>query len=216
MNNFTFLTTYVLRTAALPVSVYTILLENYSTKELFKIVEHSFVKNAIRLASPELLQEYEKYIANPITYSPEKATDLEFSLLKYVARMCARATPFGMFAGCSTGTIADETNIILSEETTTHTQFDMQFWIAVLQKLSQNKRVQKQLLYSPNTSLYAVSDFYRYVEYKFVNKKREHSLSSVRKNPFLQIILRNANEGFKIEDLVLSIIDSESEREEAT
>jgi hypothetical protein len=93
MSNFTFLTTYVLRTAALPVSVYTILLENYSTKELFKIVKHSFVKNAIRLASPEVLQENEKHIANPITYSPEKATDLEFSLSKYIARMCARATP---------------------------------------------------------------------------------------------------------------------------
>lgn len=59
MNNFSFLDTYVLRTAALPISFYTCLLENYSSKLLFETIENSFVKNAINLASPELILELE-------------------------------------------------------------------------------------------------------------------------------------------------------------
>lgn len=215
MNNFSFLDTYVLRTATLPISFYTCLLENYTTQSLFETIENSFVKNAINLASPELILEYEKYRGNPNMYSKEKALNLQLSLLKYIARMASRATPFGLFAGCSTGSIAEETNIILSKEFYTHTQFDMQFWDAFTQKITQNKIIQKQLLYFPNTSLYSIGDFYRYIEYKFVLKKREHSISSIRKNPFLEIILEKSKHGLKMEDLVSLIIDLESEREEA-
>lgn len=215
MSTFTFLDTYVLRTAALPVSFYTNLLQNYSTNALFKAVEHSFVKNAIRLASPELLQEYEKYNSNPLSYSVKKAITLELSLLKYISRMCSRDTPFGLFAGCSTGTLSDETDIVLNDSYTAHTQFDMQFWITLVQKWSQNKHVQKQLTYFPNTSLYVIGDFYRYVEFRYENKKRVHSISSFRKNPFLELILRNAYNGSKIKDLAHAIIETESEREEA-
>jgi hypothetical protein len=215
MNNFTFLDTYVLRTAALPVNFYTNLLDNYTFKELSKTIESSFVKNAIRLASPELMQEFDKYTLNPSAYSNEKIVNLEISLLKYIARISSRATPFGLFAGCTTGKISNETNVLLKEDSTTHTQFDMQFWIALLQKLGQNKSLRKQLLYFPNSSLYMIGDFYRYVEYRYVNKKREHNISSVRKNTFLEIIIENSKRGSKIEDLANSIIDSESEREEA-
>lgn len=157
MSGFGFFDSYVLRTPTLPVNFYTQLLDNYSTTALFKTVEKSFVQDAIRLASPELLEEYEKYKSNPVFFDVEKAVNLEFSFLKYIARMCTRATPFGMFAGCTVGKISEKTNIILSDEYTIHTQFDMQFWITTIQKLSQNKHVQNQLLYYPNTSLYAVS-----------------------------------------------------------
>lgn len=215
LKTISFLDTYVLRTAALPISFYTTLLENYTTQSLFKTVEKSFVKNAIRLASPELILEYEKHKANPNDYSNGKTRNLELSILKYIARMSSRATPFGLFAGCSTGSITTETKIQLKEEFTTHTQFDMQFWISLLQNIAKDISVRKQLIYYPNTSLYTVGNFYRYIEYKFVHKKREHSISSVRKNPFLEIIIDKSKQGLKIEDLVSLIIDSESEREEA-
>ncbi|WP_338375689.1 lantibiotic dehydratase family protein [uncultured Flavobacterium sp.] len=215
MNNISYFNTYVLRTSTLPISFYTSLLEDYSSQKLCKTVEKSIVKNAIKLASPELIQELEKHNQNPSIYSKEKATNLELSLLKYIARMSSRATPFGLFAGCTTGNIADETNILLSNELYTHTQFDMQFWIALVQKLSQNKSLQKQLLYFPNTSLYSIGDFYRYVEYKYVDNKREHSISSVRKNLFLEIIIDKSKLGLNLEDLANLIIDSESEKEEA-
>ncbi len=215
MNNFSFLTTYVLRTATLPVSIYTKLVNHYSTQNLFDAVESFFIKNAIFLASPELIREYEKYKLNPEAYPKEKAINLELSLLKYIARMSCRATPFGLFAGCSTGYLTNETKIILQDQFKTHTQFDMQFWIELLQKLSQNKNIQKELIFFPNTSLYTIGDFYRYVEYKYVNNKREHSIASIRKNSYLEIILEKATSRAKIECLANLIIDSEGDRTEA-
>lgn len=215
MTNFLPFKTYILRTPVLPISFYTTLLENYSTQKLFETVEIEVIKNAIRLASPELIQEVDKFRENPSTYDNEKAVALELSLLKYVARMVSRATPFGLFAGCTTGNIGDKTKVHLKETNTIYTQFDMQFWVALLHKLSQNKDFQKHLLYVPNTSLYSVGSFYRYVEYKFVNSKREHSIASVRKNTFLELILEKSKEGAKIEELAHLIIDSESEKEEA-
>lgn len=216
MHNFSTFNTYILRTTTFPISFYTSLLENYSSKLLFETIENSFVKNAIRLASPELIIGYEKYIQNPLLYDKEKASSLELSLLKYIARMSSRATPFGLFAGCSTGCLKNETHIVLSKKIKTHTQFDMQFWIALLQKITHNKIFQKKLLFFPNSSLYDIGDFYRYVEYKFVAKKREHSISSIKKNPFLEIIIKTSKDGKTIDELANTIIESDSERAEAT
>ncbi|WP_438965907.1 lantibiotic dehydratase family protein [Flavobacterium sp.] len=216
MQNFSTFNTYILRTATFPVSFYTNLLKKYSTSLLFETVEMASVKNAIKLASPELIQEVEKHNQNPNIYSKEKASNLELSLLKYIARMSSRATPFGLFAACSTGNIAEKTNVILQEKQNAHTQFDMQFWMALLQKFSKNEGLQKQLLYKPNTTLYSVGDYYRYVEYYYLDQRRTYCISSFRKNYFLEIIVDKAKKGLKIEELSNLIIDSESEREEAS
>lgn len=172
-SNISFFDTYVLRTPKFPVSFYISLLNDYSANTLFETLENPILKNALRLASPELINELEKYCENPIGYSKEKASNLELSVLKYIARMSARATPFGLFAGCTTGILSDRTEIQLKDDFTAHTQFDMQFWIALVQSISQDKKVREQLIYTPNTSFYSVGDFYRYIEYKIINKKNQ-------------------------------------------
>jgi hypothetical protein len=57
--------------------------------------------------------------------------------------MSSRCTPFGLFAGCTVGITADETNIILGspENFKRFTQFDMQFWVALLQELADRKKL---------------------------------------------------------------------------
>ncbi|WP_242499181.1 AraC family transcriptional regulator [Flavobacterium sp. 140616W15] len=56
------------------------------------------VSEAICIASPELHQEMLKIINND---SLEVSKSLILSLAKYVIRMGARCTPFGLFSGCS-------------------------------------------------------------------------------------------------------------------
>ena len=217
MNNVSAFTTFVLRTPLLPVNFYTSLLDNYCRESLFETVKNAYVKNAIALASPELLQELEKFNVAPHSFSEEKAKNLEVALLKYIARISSRATPFGLFAGCTTGTFEKETNIQLQtkESFHTHTQFDMQFWTHWLQELGKDSNVREKLVYFPNTSLYTLGDFYRYVEYTFVKKRREHTIAAIRKNPFVTSIYEQAQQGKTIQELVNSIISEESEREEA-
>lgn len=217
MNNFSAFTTFVLRTPLLPVNFYTSLLDNYSSEAIFKTLDNPYVKNAIALASPELYSELEKYRVNPLSFSKDKRSSLELSLLKYIARISSRATPFGLFAGCTTGTFGTETNIELQskEKYTSHTQFDMQFWTTLLQELGKDETVRATLEYYPNSSMYKIGEFYRYVEYKFVTKRREHTIAAIRKNNFIDAIYKAVKSGKKCIELVHLIIDDASETEEA-
>lgn len=210
--------TFVLRTPLLPVNFYTKLLVNYTSDKLLQVLDNNFIKEAITIASPELISELNKLLDNPSKINSNKKINLELALLKYIARLSSRATPFGLFAGCSTGVLSQETSIQI-DEVKSHqvfTQFDMHYWINLLQNMAKKPHIQKHLNYYPNTSLYKIADFYRYVEYQYVNKKREHTLSSFRVNAFIDILLQAAKKGLKITELVSLIADNDSEIEEAT
>ena len=209
--------TYVLRTPLYPINFYTNLLNNYTSEKLFKVLENELVKHAIKIASPELIGELEKLLSNPTNVSSDKKNNLELALLKYIARLSSRATPFGTFAGCSTGILASETSIQIDsiEKHEIFTQFDMHYWISLLQDISNKPEVQTHLIYHPNSSLYKVGDFYRYIEYQYVNKKREHTLSSFRVNPVIDVLLKYSKKGLNLNDLIHLIADDESEMDEA-
>ncbi|MFE3872276.1 lantibiotic dehydratase family protein [Flavobacterium sp. ZS1P70] len=219
MNNYRVqpFSSHVLRTPLFPLPFYFDLLENYSQETLLKLFESPFVREAIRMASPELLIALDKWKENPSGLSNKKRNGLEFSLLKYIARMSARCTPFGLFAGCAIGKIASKTNIVLKspEDCTRFTQFDMQFWVALLQDFSKRKEVRPHLKFYPNNSIYALGDFFRYVEYNYVKTKREHSISALRKSTLLKDLLFQAKSGMTVDEMVSLLADDDSETAEA-
>ncbi len=65
-------------------------------------IARPIVREAIRVASRPLDAEVERWLADPARALDER---LAASLYGYVARMCGRATPFGLFAGTTAGTI---------------------------------------------------------------------------------------------------------------
>jgi hypothetical protein len=208
---------YVLRAPVFPISTYLNLLENYSTEALMKGFENPILREGIRIASPELLYSLDKWKENPSGLSNKKRNNIELALLKYGARMSSRCTPFGLFAGCTVGNIATETNIILEypENFKRFTQFDMQFWVALLQELATRKEVRQHLKFYLNNSVYALGDFYRYVEYKYVKTRREHSISALRKSILLDHLVTQLKSGLTIDQMVSIIADDDSETEEA-
>jgi lantibiotic biosynthesis protein len=208
---------FVLRTPLLPITFYNNLLENYTPETVLQLVENPLIREGIRLASPELLATLDQYQLNPLSFSGKKKERLVFSMLKYVARMCSRCTPFGLFAGCTVGETDFETNIQLDipENFLRHTQFDMQFWVALLQEFANRKTVRSYLIYYPNNSVYASGDFYRFVEYHYVKTNREHSISALRKTALLDVLLLHAQSGITVNEMVHLLADDASEQEEA-
>ncbi|KRB59940.1 lantibiotic dehydratase family protein [Flavobacterium sp. Root186] len=208
---------FVLRTPLYPLSFYLDLVESYSLEKAIEIYQIPLVKEALNLASPELVTELNKWSKKDPSISKEKSEKLEITLLKYLARMSSRCTPFGLFAGCSVGAIAGETKITLeeSDKFKRNTQFDMRFWITLLQAIGNKKEVTSQLKYYPNTSIYKIGDFYRYVEYKYINERTEHTIAAFRKSKVLKIILSRAKSGMNIEEMVSILADDESEKNEA-
>ncbi|KIA98050.1 hypothetical protein OA93_11395 [Flavobacterium sp. KMS] len=208
---------YVLRTPLFPISFYLNVIENYSQEGLLEAFENRLVREAIYIASPELVLALDKWKNDSSDYSNKKENGLEITLLKYIARMSARCTPFGLFAGCTTGKIDSETNCILKSPASFNrfTQFDRQFWLGMLQEFGKRKEIRNHLKYYPNTSVYTLGDFYRYVEYKYVNTKREHSISALRKSELLDTVLLHAKSGIRVDEMVLHLIDDSSEKEDA-
>lgn len=218
-NPYAFFNQYCLRVPLLPLDFYCNLTKNKSiTFDEFKSIwEDVIIKEAIFLASPELFEAIENWLDGKIT-DAKKIQKLQNSLLKYLSRMSSRCTPFGLFAGCSIGAFSDSTNIELKtlNNFKRQTRFDMNFLVAFSQKLSKELYIRKQLLWYPNNSLYKIGNQYRYVEYTYDERNmREHSIEAVSYTPYLEIIIENAREGKKIEDLAALLVDDEITIEDA-
>src|SRR6185295_3913388 len=69
-------------------------------KRLAQLVARPEVREAIFVASPGLEASIDAWLAEPTSEAGEKT---ERSLVRYVSRMAARPTPFGLFAGNTVG-----------------------------------------------------------------------------------------------------------------
>ncbi|MFV8269087.1 hypothetical protein ACNQGP_04010 [Flavobacterium sp. GT2N3] len=63
---------YVLRTPLFPLSFYWDILEKYSEEAILSQFENPYVREAIRMASPELLTALDKWKADPSSLSNKK------------------------------------------------------------------------------------------------------------------------------------------------
>jgi hypothetical protein len=208
---------YVLRTPSFPISNYKDLVSNYSFDKLLQFYNNNFIKEALTIASPDLMEAIERYKKDPSLFSTEKLEALEITLLKYLARITSRCTPFGLFAGCSVGKIDNQTNIVISakEKHKRSTKFDMSFWSEFIQKINKREDVIPYLVYSPNNSLYVIADFYRYIEYEMVDNNREYKINSIRKSSYLDKLLLKAQKGLTITELIDVLTQDHSEKDEA-
>jgi len=175
-------------------------------------------KEALFLASPDLLEEFTKWCEKGIK-NTEDESGLISSLLKYAYRMNVRCTPFGLFAGCAVVNFGesnhDDNIVICSNNIVRKTRLDMNFSCALSEKLSKLPLIQKHLKFYPNNSLYSLQDKIRYVDYSYINGRRIHQISAVTNSLYLNRILNLAKDGMNLEKLSYSIIDDEINRQDA-
>ena len=206
---------FVLRTPLLPLDFYLKLTENdiLTDKEIKEAFRSPIIREAIFLASPSLYKEIIKW-----TETDEENEKLKYALLKYLTRMASRCTPFGLFAGCCIGGFGEKTSIRLKGpfENGRHTRFDMNFLVALSQDLARDAIVKKNLLFYPNTSIYRVGNEYRYIEYKYVNGKRQHQIVEVGHSEYVQLIFEKAKNGARLSELTMELVTDEISLAEST
>jgi len=191
--------------------------QNQNLEVLFvQLFSSTIFKEAIFLASPNLFSIYEKWIKGKVQ-DKKKIQKLHLSLLKYYLRMSSRCTPFGLFAGCSTGTIADDTKIILpdSDDYERHTRMDMGFLNLLTSFIISDPVIKRRLNFFPNNSIYKNHDKVRFVEYEYTNRKRNHNLICVDNNEYLQGLMALSREGALIGELVEFLKTAEIDAAEA-
>lgn len=197
---------YVVRTPLLPVNIVTQLhhITNASLSPVIKaIFRDEFLQEAIYIASPELYQELQKWLT-----TGNENQKLAAALYRYLLRMSSRCTPYGLFAGCATGSLSDHTGIRLDDKQLhkKHCRLDMNYVAELTTAITAIPAIREQLLYYPNNSLYATGAQYRYAAYSVKNKIRNYYLTAVNYSSYLEKMLATAARGATLTDIRNSIV----------
>jgi lantibiotic biosynthesis protein len=174
------------------------------------------VLEAVFLASPSLYEGLNAWRKDP---DGKKGQRAERALVRYFYRMAARATPFGLFSGCSVGRIENGTEartrlaVVPRPAYERHTRLDMDYLFALCEDLGKDPALREELTYRPNTSLYRAAGRLRYAEARLDRKVRSHHLVAVDTNEFLEEALRRASGGARIRDLVETLVAADPDGE---
>lgn len=194
----------IIRTPQLPFIEF----ENFFLIE--ELINKKEIQESIFLASPVLYNELLRLLKGGIE-EPKELKRIKVSFMRYLLRMSARATPFGLFSGCSVVEIGSETKIFLQQQSKykKHIRLDMDYLCALVDNLTKIPEINERIKYFPNSSIYRSGMQYRYVEYFFYNKRRVHQIAGVDYTVYLAKILEKAKNGAEKEELILTIADKE-------
>lgn len=200
--------TFVVRTPLLSFDFLENLLSNDSLQsdKLKNIVSQPIINEALFIAAPEFHEQLQKWLNGNVLETKEEERILQ-TLYKYLSRMSSRSTPFGLFAGCTTGKIGDKTGVILSKssEHERHTRLDMFYLCNLASALSKHPIIKNKLRYYPNTTIYESGEQLRYIEYRYIKDKRTHHLVQIRNSPYVDLVIQKAKNGESIKYLLNSL-----------
>lgn len=190
-------------------------------ERLHELLERPEIREALWVASPSLFDEgLPGWRDKPDGKAGQRA---ERALVRYVVRMTTRPTPFGLFSGCSVGTLGDGSDgaarVHLRPRDTyrRHTRFDMDYLFALAEELAGDEALRRELLYLPNSSLYRAAGRWRYAEARLDDKLRTYHLVAVESSPYLDATLERAGSGAWLAELAQALVadDPEVTAEEA-
>lgn len=184
--------------------------------KLKEAIQRPDIREAIFVASPDMEETIEPWLSGAL--QGEKAERVERSLIRYIVRMASRATPFGLFSGCSTGTWANDSHLEVESATQglRHTRLDMDYLCELVEALEKDPKVRNTLKYTPNSSIYPAAGRLRYAEVRFSGERgRDYHLVALDPTPYLESTLQRAEAGATIDELAKPLTCPEITLEEA-
>ncbi|HEY0110785.1 MAG TPA: lantibiotic dehydratase family protein, partial [Fibrella sp.] len=209
---------FVLRRPAYSVSKLVQFHDRLSTHSLDDTLRHYYqdplAQEALLAASPALYERFHRWLAGESMPEQKK---LLTTLHKYVVRMCSRSTPYGLFAGCSSGTFAEKSHLRAGTSATlrTYTRVDIDCLQAICTWLTSQPLIRAQLRLYPNSSLYPVGSSLRYVEQQRDTSKRHYFISAVETDTYLDQLLSAAQQGATIRELTDLLTDVPTDEAQA-
>ncbi|MEC5142397.1 lantibiotic dehydratase [Chitinophaga sp. 212800010-3] len=181
---------------------------------LRKLFSNPLLQEAVFLASPALYQEMLKWLEQP-----DDRLKLPLSLYRYLLRMSARSTPYGLFAGCTIGATGQSHTSLMppaNDSLRKTARLDMEYLTGLIDGLLQHKDIYNTTLFYPNNSLYSAGGSWRYFEYQLQDGKRRYYLSAVAGNEYLSAVLAAARNGADIILLSTTLVEMGIPADEAT
>ncbi len=186
-------------------------------EHLLAVIQRPEVTEALFLASPDLQERIAAWRIDP---GSETGMRIGRSLARYFIRMCARPTPFGLFAGCTFGTVGSRTRLRLEsrERYRRHTRLDMDYLARLVAALDGDPAVRARLRYRANRSVYEASGRIRYVESRVEQRGRSHHLVAIDPSPYIRAAIDAASTWTAYERIVDAVValDPELDRADVT
>src|SRR4051812_14556409 len=180
---------------------------------LAELVARPEVREAIFVASPVLEASIDAWLASPTSEAGGKA---ERSLVRYLSRMAARPTPFGLFAGNTVGSLGETTRLELAGREThrRYTRLDGDYLSDLTDALGADPQLRPRLTYRPNPSLCQVAGRLRYAMRREGHNDtagRTYSLVSLEPSDYLVATLGRARHGTRPAELAVALCDADAE-----
>jgi thiopeptide-type bacteriocin biosynthesis protein len=206
-------------------------------RRLRELIARPEIEEALFVASPSLVDGLEIWRTQP---DSKKGLRAERALVRYIYRMAARATPFGLFSGCSVAPLAPpvaagtagpepagsaaaagaqpaavrtELAVAPRERYQRHTRLDMDYLFALCEDLGRDAALRAELRFYPNSSLYRAGGRLRYAEARLDDKVRSHHLVAVEATSYLEETLARAQSGALAHDLAAALAAADPEAE---
>ena len=183
-------------------------------RRLEDIVTTPEFRDALFVASPSLAAAVDPWRKDP---DSDKGRATERSLVSYLMRAAARPTPFGLFAGCTTGTIGARTRLRFDglSRYRRHTRLDMDYLWNLAEAVERDPDLRRELEYRPNSSLYQVGDRLLFAEARQGQTGRSYRLVAVGITPYLMQTLARARDGAGLGTLAAALVDHDITRADA-
>src|SRR5262245_25744561 len=163
-------------------------------ERLRRVLDRPDVREALYIASPSLVERIDVWRRDP---AGAEGRDVESALVRYLQRMSGRATPFGLFAGCSVGGLDGATRLQLQEASRyrKRSRLDFDYLSALVEKLDALPESRATLRYRPNSSLYRTAGRFHYSEERLTESGRSYHLVAVDVTDYLEAALEIASRG---------------------
>ena len=158
---------------------------------LLTAVSRPEVREALFVASPSTDASFDHWLSSP---DGEHGQKVERTLVRYFSRMSSRSTPFGLFSGCSVGTVGDTTRLAIEARSKyqRHTRLDMDYICKLTEALAKDPALAAHLRYKPNSSMYTAAGRLRYAEARFEGGARSYHLVAIEPTEYLDATLARA------------------------
>ncbi len=157
---------------------------------------------AVYVASPDLYAALEGWARDPHN---RRSRAVESALVAYFSRSADRATPFGLFAGITTGAVRDISNLELPKQSEYRKRIRLD--LRYIAALGDDLEVEERSRYRPNSTIFRMPGKIRYLESRIEQDTgfKNFSVVDCRLTEALDVALQGAQGGAQRETITRSL-----------